>query len=144
MCVAPLMSLRKATLVCFVMAPIPEPCARVHRDGEPTVWPSSRREEDTPFSKEPFGRRLLRETSLPQGLLSPGPCRLLPSVLCTTGRVTGKHGFFSVQQSRMGFLRCCHRSRKIRQLSEVIHLFLYGLDTYERKLKACGCFYQHS
>ena len=28
-CVAPLMSLRRATLVCLVMVPTPEPCARV-------------------------------------------------------------------------------------------------------------------
>lgn len=47
-CVAPLMSLRRATLICFVMAPIPEPCARARTaDGEPTPWLSSHCEEKT-------------------------------------------------------------------------------------------------
>ena len=56
MCVAPLMSLPRATLVGFVLVPAPEPCARARcRWGARHVAFFLLRGKHTPFSKSHFG-----------------------------------------------------------------------------------------
>lgn len=55
-CVAPLMSLRRAALVCFVRVPIPEPCARARCRGRAhhvAFFPPAGKH--TPFSKSHAG-----------------------------------------------------------------------------------------
>lgn len=117
MCVAPLMSLRRATLVCFVLVPTLEPCARARcRWGARHVAFFLLRGKHS-FFKESFWRCALRGHSFPKATSHLALAWLPdhPSMTMSDGGACGEQKFL-YWEGWMGFPRCYCRTRE-RQLT---------------------------
>lgn len=112
-CVAPLMSLRRATLVCFVTVPIPVPCARA-------CWAHCvafflLRGKDTPFAKSRFGDAHWGRKSFPKATSHLAPNGFPHQPMNNRWWSYLRVGVSSSQKSWVGFLRCCQKKSSYKR-----------------------------